>query len=168
MDPAKNDTTSTPTDSMEAKERMYDRYAESAPEYMQAAATRAAGGGIVEHYRRLLEVACYDEQVVERIAGQYRQGWLARHSPLLVVGLTGVAETALAYFGLTLAVPSVAQAGDSELLSLIAGQGAFLTAIAIGVVSTAVTTMVGRQLSMAQRGFVAEPAQPSNGMKERS
>jgi hypothetical protein len=168
MNTATNDNTLAPADALAAKERMYDSYADSAPEYIQAAAKRAAGGDIVEHYRRLLAVACYDEQVAERIAGQYRQGWVARHSPLLVVGLTGIAETALAYFGLTLAVPSMAQAGDSELLSLIAGQGALLTAIAIGVVSTAVTAMVGRQLSMAQRGFVAEPAQPSNGMKETS
>lgn len=146
-------------DTLVATDAMYDTYANSAPTYIQAAATRAGGGGIVAHYRQLLEIACYDEQVAEQIAGQHRhESRLGRHGPLLIVSLIGFAETALAYFGLTLAVPTLSQAGDNNLLSVIAQQGALLAAVGVGVLSTAVTTVVGRQLSMAHRGLVAEPS----------
>jgi hypothetical protein len=135
----------------------YDSYAKSAPSYIQAAATRAAGEDIVAHHRRLLEFAHYDEQVAEKLAGQHRQGLIGPYLSLFVISLTGVAETALAYFGLTLAVPSTSQAGEDGLLSLISQRGAIFTAIAIGVLSTAVTTTVGRHLSLAHRGLLAEP-----------
>jgi hypothetical protein len=164
-----NGATQASMDDLAATEDMYDRYAESAPTYMSAAATRAAGVDVVAHYRRLLEIACYDEQVIEQIAGRHRhEGRLGRYGSLLVVSLTGVAETALAYFGLTLAVPSTSQAGDSTLLSLISQQGALLAAIAIGVLSTVVTMVVGRQLSLAHRGLVADPSHRGGRMEEQS
>jgi hypothetical protein len=146
-------------DTLAATEQMHDAYAGSAPRYVQASARRVSGEKIVAHYRQLLEIACYQEQVAEQVAGQHRhESRLGSHAAVVVVALTGLAETALAYFGLTLAVPSLFQAGESGLLSLIAQQGALLAAIAIGVISTVVTTAVGRQLSSAHRGLIAEPS----------
>jgi hypothetical protein len=164
-----NQHPSNAADPLAVRQEVYDDYAASAPGYMQAAATRAAGQPIVEHRRRLLELACYDEQVAEQIAGQHRHdGLLGGYGPLLVVSLTGVAETALAYFGLTLAVPNSGQTGNDWLLSFVSQDGAYLAAIAIGVLSTAVTAVVGRQLSLAHRGLVAEPSQRGRRAKGAS
>ncbi|HZK72409.1 MAG TPA: hypothetical protein VFD88_00200 [Clostridia bacterium] len=145
------------TSTIRGTDSMYDAYAESAPSYMQAAAARAAGAAIVTHYQRLMEFAQFDEQVAEKLAAQHQQGRLGPYLSPVVISLTGMAETALAYFGLTLAVPSTSQAGQDGLLMLISQRGAIFTAIAIGVLSTVVTATVGRHLSLAHRGLLAEP-----------
>lgn len=142
---------------LEATRKLYDEYAKSAPPYRQAAIRRAAGNPIVRHRRALLDRACFDQQVAEQIAGRHRHGNRFGHFAVLTITLTGFAETAMAYYGLTLAVPSLTQAGGSSILSFIAQQGALLAAVGIGVISTAVTAAVGRQLSLAHRGLIQDP-----------
>lgn len=139
-------------------QKLYDEYAESAPSYVRAAVQRAAGDPVVRHRRALLDRACFDQQVVEQLAGAHQhRNRIGRLIALVSVALTGLAETAMAYYGLTLAVPSMTQAGGNPVLAWISQEGALLTAIGVGVISTTVTVAVGRQLSLAHRGLVTDP-----------
>lgn len=78
--------------------------------------------------------------------------------PVLALG-----EAALAYIGLKVAAPPLGDAGNDQLLKLIANHGAEALAVAVGLGAAVLQILVGRELALASRGVFTDPTRVRGG-----
>lgn len=116
------------------------------------------------HHWTLAVTRFLREQWIEAgIAWHVTETWLGRVLGPALIALLALGETALAYQGLTLAVPAHPDPHGGWPLVLVERHGAILAAIAIGVGSAVGAAAVGWQLRKAGRGLVADPGANREG-----
>lgn len=116
------------------------------------------------HHWTLAVIRFLREQWIEAaLAWHVTETRLGRVLGPALIALLAAGETALAYQGLTLAVPAHPDAHGGWPLVLVERHGAMLAAVAIGVGSAVGATAVGWQLRKASRGLVADPSSTHDG-----
>ena len=151
---------------LQRAERELNEHAKDSPAWLRAAVARASCEPIVEHKRVLMLNAMYDERAIEQVAGQHQSAHrFGGAVTMSVLGLTAAAEAALAYAGISLAIPDISEAGTDPVLQWISSGGAPIVASAVGLLTAMVTLHVGHQIKAAHRGVLRDP-DTTNSKKE--